>query len=79
MVVDKERINKLIALMEHLDLEAIIALDKANAHYLCGAALDYSAGIMTRDGRVLVICHVLEAEKESWSEIFAYLSYPIES
>ncbi len=82
MVVDKERINKLIALMEHLDLEAIIALDKANAHYLCGAALDYSAGIMTRDGRVLVVCHVLEAEraeKESWGEVFAYSSYPIES
>ncbi|OYT28147.1 MAG: hypothetical protein B6U95_04715, partial [Thermofilum sp. ex4484_82] len=82
MVVDKERINKLIDLMEHLGLEVIIALDKANVHYLCGAALDYSASIMTRDGRVIVVCHVLEAEraeKESWGEIFAYSSYPIES
>lgn len=82
MVVDKERVNGLIAFMEHLNLDAIITLDKTNAHYLCGAALDYSASIMTRDGRVLIVCHVLEAEraeKESWGEVFAYSNYPIES
>jgi len=82
MLIDKERVGKLVALMENLDLDAIIALDKKNAHYLCGAALDYSASIMARDGRVFVVCHVLEAEraeKESWGEVFAYSNYPVES
>ncbi|MHA1722540.1 MAG: M24 family metallopeptidase [Candidatus Baldrarchaeia archaeon] len=81
-MIDKERIEKLVALMENLNLEAIIAFDKVNAHYLCGAALDYSASIMTKDGHVFVVCHVLEAEraeKESWGEVFAYSGYHIES
>jgi len=82
LVVDKERIDRLVRLMEKLNLQAIIAFDKVNTHYFCGAALDYSAGIITSDGHVIVVCHVLEAEraeKESWSNVVAYSSYPIES
>lgn len=82
MIVDKERITRLVVLMEDLNLQAIIAFDKVNTHYFCGAALDYSAGIVTSDGHIIVVCHVLEAEraeKESWSNVVAYSSYPIES
>lgn len=61
MVLD--RVNKLSALLREEDINALIVLSKQNFIYLTGVELDYSALILTSDGKVYIVTHVLEKER----------------
>lgn len=61
MVLD--RVDKLSALLREEDINALIVLSKQNFIYLTDTELDYSALILTSDGKVYVVTHVLEKER----------------
>jgi len=79
MVLD--RVNKLSALLKEEDINALIVLSKQNFIYLTDMELDYSALILTSDGKVYVVTHVLEEERAqtiSYSpKITLYSSYKL--
>jgi len=76
VVRDRDRINRLVGLMEEHNLDYIVVFDEVNLRYIAGGVVDYSACILSSDGIIYLVTPPMEFERAklvSWvDDVYMY-------